>query len=436
MSRPRAMTEERINNLRPAPDGKRYDVPDGDTANLFVRVGARQNTFVLLGRFDGARNSTRRAIGVHGQMSLDEAREIASAWNALVKRGLDPKKEQEREKEQAELARRHTFASVMEDYIAQLPFRANNRHVAQDIKDIRRDILDPARNPWLGEPMSQVRAFHVSRLVKDIRDRPAPAVALTTFRRFKTFYNWLMDPDRRLAYGLDPDNCVNPIRDLKAEVLGLSQRARDRVLDNNELRAYWRTADETPYPYGPFFKALLLTGVRKSELTGMRWFEIDWAEALWTVPKERFKAGTEHLVPLSDPMIRLLQEIRGDQSACHGDCVFSTTKGQLPINGFGKATDAFRARTAAALAEIQPGAVMRPWVLHDDRRVVRSKLGALGVAEVVAETIIGHGKKGMARIYDQHRYLGETRAALALWADWLARLTAGTAQPRQPGTGT
>lgn len=426
MSRPHALTEKHIDNLQPARAGSRYDVPDGGMPNLFVRVGPRQKTFVLLARFGRSKNSSRRGIGVYGMMSLDEARAIASQWNDLVNRGLDPRKEEERREEEAELARRHTFASVMEDYIAELPSRVRNKHVPKDIDAIRREILNPARNPWLAMPMSQVEDFHVSSLVKAIRDRPAPAVAQNTFRQFKTFFNWLMEPARRRAYGLNPGN---PIRDLKASVLGLENVVRQRVLHKNEVLAYWRAADRTSYPYGPFFKALLLTGVRKAELTGMRWSEIDWAEKMWIVPKERFKAGTVHLVPLSGQMMRLLREIRDHLPEFHGDCVFSNTNGQLPASVGGKPMDAFRARVAAELAEILPGVEMESFVLHDDRRVVRSNLAALKVPEPVIDTIQGHGKKGMKRIYDQHRYLDETAEALTLWANWLESLTAGTPAP-------
>lgn len=425
MSRPHGLTENRIKNLPPPRNGKRYDIPDGDMPNLFVRVGARQKTFVLLARFERSKNSTRRVIGVHGEMSLAEAREIALDWNALVKRGLDPKKVKERQEEEEELARRHTFESVMEDYIATLPFRGKNKHVPQDIAAIRRDMLDPQRNPWLGLPMSEVKAHHVSKLVKDIRER-APAVAHTTLRLFKTFFNWLMEPDRQLTYGFDPDNPRNPIRDLEAGALGLYNVERDRILKKIEILAYWMAADTTPYPYGPFFKALLLTGVRKTELTGMCWSEIDWEEKLWTVPKERFKAGTEHLVPLSGQMIRLLEEIRSHLSEHHGDCVFSTTNGQLKLSVDGKPMAAFRARVAAEFAKISPGVNMERFVMHDDRRVVRTNLAALKIPEPVIDTILGHGKKGLKRIYDQYRYLDETAEALALWADWLDRSTKGT----------
>ena len=46
-------------------------------------------------------------------------------------------------------------------------------------------------------------------------------------------------------------------------------------------------------------KLLLLTMVRKSELTNAKWSEINFTEALWTTPKERMKRRNPHLVFLS-----------------------------------------------------------------------------------------------------------------------------------------
>ena len=47
------------------------------------------------------------------------------------------------------------------------------------------------------------------------------------------------------------------------------------------------------------------------------------------------------------------------------------------------------------------------WVFHDIRRTVRTRLSQLRIPEPVAEMVIGHGKKGLARVYDQHKYLEE-----------------------------
>ena len=57
-----------------------------------------------------------------------------------------------------------------------------------------------------------------------------------------------------------------------------------------------------------------------------------------------------------------------------------------------------------------------PWVIHDIRRTVRTRLASLRVSDMVAEMVIGHGRKGLQRVYDQHTYEAEMRDALELWA--------------------
>jgi hypothetical protein len=57
-----------------------------------------------------------------------------------------------------------------------------------------------------------------------------------------------------------------------------------------------------------------------------------------------------------------------------------------------------------------------PWVVHDIRRTVRTRLASLRVSDLVAEMVIGHGRSGIQRVYDQHTYELEMREALELWA--------------------
>ena len=63
------------------------------------------------------------------------------------------------------------------------------------------------------------------------------------------------------------------------------------------------------------------------------------------------------------------------------------------------------------------------WRLHDLRRTMRSHLSALGVSQDVAELAIGHGRSGLARIYDQYTFERELRDALQRWGNKLRDLT-------------
>lgn len=53
----------------------------------------------------------------------------------------------------------------------------------------------------------------------------------------------------------------------------------------------------------------ILTAARSGEVRGMTWDEVDLAARLWTVPAGRMKASEEHVVPLSEPAVSVLQAV-------------------------------------------------------------------------------------------------------------------------------
>jgi integrase len=175
---------------------------------------------------------------------------------------------------------------------------------------------------------------------------------------------------------------------------------------------------------------LLLTGARHREVAEARWPEIDLTQKLWSVGAERFKSDAPHMVPLSPPVCTLLAELPRHRK---GDHLFSTSFGAKPTIISDKVKDKLDARmlrTLRAMARARgedPDRVeLRPWVIHDLRRTLRTRLAALKIQDHVAEMVIGHGRQGMQRVYDQHSYLSEMRAALDAWAERLL----GIAEPR------
>ena len=56
---------------------------------------------------------------------------------------------------------------------------------------------------------------------------------------------------------------------------------------------------------GRIVKLLLLTGQRRDEVGDMRWIEVDFDRAVWTIPSTRSKNHREHVVPLARAAITL-----------------------------------------------------------------------------------------------------------------------------------
>lgn len=426
MARNRGLTEDSIKALSFAKKG-RYEVMDSATQNLSLRIGTKKKAFVYIGRIANGKDPVRRTIGYFPETSLDKARAIAVEWGEQVARGLDPKEEQKKAEAEKTMTVRRTANSVFEDYIADLPSRPRNRQVPKEIATIRREFLNPDRNPWLGKPLDEVTDKDISIVIAAIRDRPAMGQAFVCFSYMKSFFDWAMSPERREDYGLSQ----NPLAGIKPKQLKLYKKKRTVLPNIYEVRAYWIATTATPYPYGRFFQAVLFVGaVRKTELARARWTEFDFDMKLWTVPRSRVKNGEEnleHLVPLTDEMIALLQEIRQSQGPNHGEYVFSTTNGQKPINGFSKAMTALRARIEKVLLDMKPEAAQNHIILHDTRRLVRSAMAELGVPDVVAELVIGHGLKGIQGLYNQYLYIPQIRRALTLFARSLKEVVEGRA---------
>jgi integrase len=62
---------------------------------------------------------------------------------------------------------------------------------------------------------------------------------------------------------------------------------------------------------------LILNASRSWEVLGARWDEIDRAAKVWTIPKERMKAGREHRVPLSDAAVEILNRLDNQRFGEH-----------------------------------------------------------------------------------------------------------------------
>jgi hypothetical protein len=77
--------------------GMRYDVMDTEVPGFGVRVSKiGQKSFLLIARYPGSPNPALRAIGVYPALSLEKARERARDWRDLIRKGIDPKAEEER----------------------------------------------------------------------------------------------------------------------------------------------------------------------------------------------------------------------------------------------------------------------------------------------------------------------------------------------------
>jgi integrase len=405
---PRVLTDPFIKALKPAPAGQRYAVADALVPGLKVRVTDKgSKSFVLWRRYGGAPNPAARSLGKVGAITLAQARDKARGWLELVSKGEDPAALERARREVEKEKRDNTFGAVFEDFLKR--HVKGQRKAGQVEREMRKDLLPF----WRDKPVTAITHQNIRRLIEGIVDRGAPRQAHSVLTHCKTFFGWVVE---RGVYGIE----LSPAAAIKPKILIGEKNVRQRVLTDNEIAAFWRATGRMSYPAGPLFRMLLLTGQRKNEIGHARWREFDLNQKLLTVPPERFKSDSTHMVPLSDDAVALLETLPRWNA---GDFLFSTTGGVKPVRDLDtpkKKLDRHMLRILQAMARRRgddPATVeLPPFVLHDLRRSMRTRLAELRIPDPVSEMVIGHGKKGLARIYDQHKYINEMREALEAWA--------------------
>jgi hypothetical protein len=424
-----------------------YIVWDAEAIGLGIKVTPRGRRIWLAQlRYPGHRVQTRRTLGHFPTLGLADARAQARKWYGLTKSGIDPEAAEADEKRKAEAAalaealrKKNTFASFAESYIGQ----RTNRRAKADAQEIRRMLI----GAWGTRPLHEIVPRDVRTLIDKLKAH-APYDARNAWTHMVQIFKAAVHEEV-----IEVSPCASLDRRLLFK--GAKITHRQRTLNDDELRAFWRGTMPLGFPAGPFFQLLLLTAVRVSELAKARDSElhpelrrvmreaaragrpVDWATVapevkLWTVPRARFKSDTDHPVTLSNDACRILEGLpRGA-----GDYLFSLN-GDNPVwfgSKFKQRLDARMLLTLRALARQQGddprSATLAPWVLHDLRRVVRTNLAELGVEDHVAEMVLGHGRKGLQRIYDQYKYLAQIRAALDAWASKLRDIV--EPQPTSP----
>ncbi len=409
------LTDKKLKNLK-APKTGRFEVWDqlvsddrtlpGTFGIRVTRKGAK--SWVIMYRtLDAAKGKIqqkRLKIGSYPAMSLAEARKAARDTLLDVSKGTDPAKV--KQSARAELLGAITFGDALNQFIDKYAKRET-----RGWKETSR-VFDKYVKPDLGDyRLDAVTTLQIRDLV-EAKAETAPYMANRMLAYLRKFFNWASERDMVDA---SPVSAIKPPG---------KENARDRILNDGEIRLAWNAFDKMGWPFGHAFTLLLITGQRRDEVTKMRWKDIDEKECLWTLPREATKADRLHEVPLSDLAVEILQSVPRTSN----EFVFSTN-GKTPISGFSKAKA--KADKTAAFLQLQADGQDRPtekqiaesmlpdWRLHDLRRTVASYMARLGTAPHVIEKVLNHSSgaiSGVAAVYNRYAYTEEKRAALDTWS--------------------
>jgi integrase len=355
---------------------------DTDTKRFGLLVTSNgHRSFVV--QYRVGRRSHRMKID--GALSLDKAKKRAAQLLGQVANGKNPAAE----RKASAAAGANTFRSIAEEYL---------RREGKQLRSVDHvhSTLDRLVYPKLGtHQIDEIRRTDIVRLLDKIHDERGPVMADRTLATVRRIMNW---------HAGRSDRFLSPI------VRGMArtkpqERARERTLADNELRAVWRAAETAHNPFGYLVRFILLTATRRSEAAAMRRSELSGCD--WLIPGARYKTKGDFLIPLSAAAQALLANI---PSIGRGDVVF-TMDGRKSIAGFSRWKQRF-----------DKACGVNGWTLHDLRRTARSLMSRAGVPSDHAERALGHVLSGIRKTYDRHEYYAEKQRAFEALAAQIERI--------------
>ena len=126
--------------------------------------------------------------------------------------------------------------------------------------------------------------------------------------------------------------------------------------------------------FGDITRLLILTGQRREEIGGLRWDEIDLAQAVIVLGPERTKNSRPHTIPLASAATEILS-----RQPRLGSWVFGPG-GQRRYASWSNPKVALDARAG----------LPHPCRIHDIRRTVATRMAELGILPHVIEAVLNH----------------------------------------------
>ena len=277
-----------------------------DGQGLWLNVSATGNKAWVY-RWTRGSKAREMGLGSYPATSLAMARQKATECRALVSEGLNPKQERDKSIKEAE---KPNFKKCVELFLAEKEGEwSNAKHKAQwrmtlgssycskienlQVSEITvHDVLGVLREPWQSRPETASR----------LRGRIERVLA------FAAVMGWRSGDNPARWQGNLKD--ALPKRDE-------AKRGHYAAMPYNELPAFMETLKSRPADAARAMELLIYTVARSKNILEMRWEDINFDKALWTIPAPDTKTKKEYLVPLSRPAIAILEALQEGQRSIY-----------------------------------------------------------------------------------------------------------------------
>ncbi|CNK09675.1 putative cp4-like integrase protein [Yersinia aldovae] len=388
------LTDTKVRNVKP--QEKAYQLQDGNGLYLDVRpsgVKTWRYRYWITPTKDG-----RYTIGSYPAVSLAEARREREWAREQVKNGITPKEAKAVERDIAKAENANTFEIVAKEWLDK-----KGEHWAKNSKNQITGFMYNDIFPAIGAmPMREINASHILKIIRDLESRGAKSVAVKVRQWCSAVF----------CYGvatLRADS--DPAAALRGAII-VPKTEHSRPLTGDELRDYYLRLDSSTGNQTTIIalRILPLVFVRQAELRSAEWSHIDFDNAEWVIPPELMKMGRMHRVPLSAPVISLLNELKkitGNRRWLFPNTRLNTYMGASTLNR----------------AIVQLGYARTVITTHDFRATASTRLHEMGYRHDVIERQLAHVEKNrVSAAYNHAEYMPERKELMEDWGRWVTGL--------------
>jgi integrase len=367
-----------------------------DPVGLGLRIRAEGSiTWIYRYRSAGVSREAAKTLklGAWPALTLKVATAAAKAKAGEIALGRDPAAERRNQRTRE----RRVLSAALDDFELAIK-RRRLVNVATIMSTLRRGLA-PLASQEIGD---LTRADLVDR-IDALEAAGKPGAAADLRKHARSLLEWAV------SRGLAPFNVLAGLRRPRASRAERLEDARKgRALSDDEIAAVWASSGSLG-PFGGLLRLGLLTGMRRSELAGLRWADVR-ADRI-VLEAHGTKTGVRHEVPVTAAMRAVLTAQAKDTSGL----VFPSArrKAQAQLSGWTQ---------LVAAAVIASGIDFR---LHDLRRSCRTLMSRLGVAEDVAELAIGHARAGLVGVYNKDAAWRARVETFELVSEHVAKIVAG-----------
>lgn len=382
------------------PQDKAYTLSDGEGLALHIQpTGAKWWRFRY--RFNGKPGLL--SLGTYPDTGLKAARLERDRLKDLVKQGIDPSQNRQEEKLIAKIVSENSFEAVARQWWKDWRSTRTERHAEYVLRRLEADVFPVIGN----KPVTDITTPLLLMTVKKIEARGALDIAKRALQTCGQIMRYAV------AHGLAERN---PAADVKpADALKSARKTNHARLSAKELPELLRQIDA--YDGQPLTRLALQmmahTFVRTSELIGAKWEEFDLEARQWRIPAERMKMREEHIVPLTDQSLAILEDIR--KLSGNRPLLFPSERGE------GKSMS----NNTLLYAIYRMGYHSR-MTGHGFRGIASTILHEQGYPHDHIELQLAHApRNAVSAAYNHARYLDQRASMMRDWSKYLDAVKAG-----------